>query len=47
MREAAKAFTTQKRIEPNNQVAQRNGAYIKRQPGVTIKDFVEREVNYL
>ena len=44
MLEAARALTTHLRIEPKSQIAKMNSAYIKQQPGVSIKDFVERQV---
>ena len=44
MVESARALTTHLRIEPKSQVAKMNSAYIKQQPGVSLKDFVERQV---
>ncbi|XP_019860815.1 PREDICTED: prolyl 3-hydroxylase 1-like isoform X2 [Amphimedon queenslandica] len=43
MKDAAKAVMTHLRIEPNSKIAVMNKGYIKQQPGITIKDFVERE----
>lgn len=45
MTAAAKAVMTHLRIEPSSKIALMNRGYIKQQPGVTIKDFVEREVS--
>ena len=47
MKDAAKAVMTHLRIEPNSKIAVMNKGYIKQQPGITIKDFVEREVTPL
>lgn len=45
MSEAASALMSHLRIEPDSKVAIMNRGYLKQQPGVTIKDFVEREVS--
>ena len=44
MPEAALAATTHKRLAPHSDIARMNSAYIKRQVGVSAKDFKEREV---
>ena len=44
MPEAAQAAATHKRLAPHSDIARMNSAYIKRQVGVSGKDFKEREV---
>ena len=41
---AVQALTTHRRIEPKNEIARMNAAYMKQLPGITQKNFVEREV---
>lgn len=40
---AVQALTTHRRIEPKNEIARMNAAYMKQLPGITQKNFVERE----
>ena len=47
MKDAAKATMTHLRIEPQSKIAVMNKGYIKQQPGITVKDFVEREVKMI
>ena len=44
---AVEASATQARLEPNSEVAKRNGVFYRQQKGVTRNDFNVRKVNDL
>ena len=44
---AAEASATQTRLEPDSEVAKRNGVFYRQQKGITRNDFNVRKVNIL